>query len=207
MSAQARIRYYLSEQGRLASLKEGGHCRRLQETIGVVDESDLAAFSINDEGLVSFDATVAFYPREVTVPAGTGRMVKTSTGGEEMEWDVVPTWEDLVAIARQVKASLDKIRADAEEDAKLLARIARDFLDHPGDRATTVDRDYVVIAGRRFKNDQPVAAEARQRWTLAWIPTLTLRPNNRSVAEDEAEFLSAQPGDRGGGGGEACREK
>jgi hypothetical protein len=103
MSAQARISYYLSEQGRLASLRQGGHCRRLQETIGVVDESDLAAFSINDEGLVSFDATVAFYPREVTVPAGTGRMVKTSTGGEEMEWDVMPTWEDLVAIARQVK--------------------------------------------------------------------------------------------------------
>lgn len=113
MSAQARIRYYLSEQGRLASLRQGGNCRRLQETIGVVDEGDLAAFSINDEGLVSFDATVTFYPSdvsEVTVPAGTRQMVKTSSGGEEMEWDVVPTWEDLVAVARQVKASLYSLR-------------------------------------------------------------------------------------------------
>jgi putative ABC transport system permease protein len=42
---------------------------------------------------------------------------------------------------------------------------------------------------------------------LAWIPTPTLRPNNRSVAEHEAEFLPAQPGDRGGGGGEARREE
>jgi hypothetical protein len=42
---------------------------------------------------------------------------------------------------------------------------------------------------------------------LAWIPTPTLRPNNRSVAEHEAEFLPAQPGDRGGGGGEARSEE
>jgi hypothetical protein len=49
-----------------------------------------------------------------------------------------------------------------------------------------------------------VTQQARQ---LAWIPTPTLRPNNRSVTEHEAEFLSAQPGDRGGGGGEARSEE
>ena len=44
-------------------------------------------------------------------------------------------------------------------------------------------------------------------YRLAWIPTPTLRPNNCSVAEHEAEFLPAQPGDRGGGGREARGEE
>jgi hypothetical protein len=169
MPLQARIKYLLSEQGRRDSLKKGGNAQRIQEVTGTVANADLECFSVDLEGNVSFDLAGEFDFMEQPsrdFPSNKGRWVRKGEGYivEEVQWDVVPSWEDLVAIARQFKRDHDQSAAYQAEQLKETEAIGNAFLKDPNARATTVAKDHVVIDGRRFEGFTPVVNTARKRW-------------------------------------------
>jgi hypothetical protein len=157
------IRYFLSEQGRRESLRQGGDGRRIQEVTGVGVDADLDAFTVNDDGEVSFDLTDLhgcdpdFNPR-ILPPASKGRFQKG-----EILWDVVPGWDDLLVVVRGFKAELDEIDAYYREHQNQLEAIAREFLNDPTARPEQLNRESVKIKGESFYGDHPVVAEAKQR--------------------------------------------
>ncbi len=60
MIQEARITYQLSESGRKDSLRKGGDGKRRQFETGVVaNPKDIDLFVVDDEGNVTFDASIA----------------------------------------------------------------------------------------------------------------------------------------------------
>jgi hypothetical protein len=167
MPVQARIKYLLSEQGRRDSLRRGGNGRHIQEVRGPVDDTDLDVFQVDDDGNAFFDATSLEYdPSDppAIVPASKGRLVTTPVGPDEIHWDVVPSWEDLITVAKGIKAYNDEQAAYEEEDRQLLKHIAEEFINNPSARATSLERDHVIISDRRFEKFTQTYNEARKRW-------------------------------------------
>jgi hypothetical protein len=164
----ASITYLLSETGRRDSRRKGGNGRRVQEMSGFITENDLDAFRVNDEGQVSVDArTLECDPWDTPsiIPAEKGRLVGTASFAvDEIQWDVAPSWEDLLAVARAVKEYAEAMAAEAAEGKKQRDRITQEFIDNPSARATSIERDHVMISGYRFENVEPAAAHARKRW-------------------------------------------
>jgi hypothetical protein len=167
MPIQARITYYLSEMGRRDSLRQGGSGFRVQEEIDFINEPDLEAFHVDEDGQVSFDLTTMhgcdpdFNP-QIRPPASKGRYVSASGA---IEWDIVPSWDDLLAVVRGFKNESDDMEASHLEERAVAHRIAQEFLDDPAARASFVGTDHAVIAGKRFNaRDHPVFYDARKRW-------------------------------------------
>lgn len=173
MNEQARISYYLSEQGRKDSLRQGGDGKRQQFTLGIVSPNDLEVFVVDEDGGISFDATVAPKTFEVDNKhrwALVNKAVsKVSVSVIEVLWDVVPTWDDLLQFARwthDIRKQQDDeqyLEWEAEEAAK--ERAAYAFLADPNARAEKVSEDYVTIAGHDFwSTEERVVVEARARF-------------------------------------------
>lgn len=156
-----------------------------QEYDAVVPPSDLDAFAVSEDGQVKLDLAQTWFPMEdhdFGLPEGKAQWVGMSEHGEEtLQWDVVPTWEDLVATGRQIVAmqarwsDLEKLR---EQE---LREIAERFFADPKARATTIERDYVEIEGNRFRNLEAVNVEARKR--LAADHEETKKANREQLAD------------------------
>jgi hypothetical protein len=170
MNEQARIGYWLSDRGRRDSLRQGGDGKRRQTAVGLItNPDDLELFDVDDEGRVSFDATIApigFEPDAKRHPSFHASA--NGVGGIDVLWDVVPTWDDLLQFARWVH-ELDE-RHDLEREREWEAKqavekaITDKFLADPNARAEKLSEDYVTIAGHDFwSNTDPVVVEARAR--------------------------------------------
>jgi hypothetical protein len=169
MNNQARITYLLSERGRKDSLLKGGDGKRKQIVLGVVsDPADLEIFKVDEEGQASFDAT--------TAPEQTERNDKyhwvligqrDSPGYFEVDWDVVPTWDDLLQFGRWaedvIKQQLTEATIAHEEDLAEEKRVADAFLADPSARADIIEEDSVTIEGHDFWSNE-VVSEAKARW-------------------------------------------
>ena len=167
-SIQARVRYRLSEQGRRESLRQGGDGRALQEVQCVVPDADLDAFTVTEGGSVGLDLAEVYEPvwgPVFEVPADKARWIMIGDeDAQTLEWDVVPSCEDLVATARNMKAAeaqVASVNAGLENQKK---QIGDEFFADPNARATVIEKDYVVVGGHRFKKFHAVGLEARDRW-------------------------------------------
>lgn len=164
----ARVSYLLSEQGRRESLRQGGNGRMLQEFDTVVPQPDLDAFAVSEDGVVTLNLAGYFHPfpgdHDFEAPAKKAHWVNgPSSDSEMLQWDIVPSWEDLVAAGRRIKESNELWAAAAEESENQKEQVAKAFLDNPLARASSLERDYVVIDGTRFKIFEAVAIEAKNR--------------------------------------------
>lgn len=162
----ATVRYYLSEQGRRHSLKQGGNGRRLQEVMNIVPPDELDAFVVNDEGQASFDMTELHgcdpdLNPKILPPASKGRFENG-----EILWDVVPTWEDLLGIVRGFKNECDDMAASYEDQQKKLNGIAEKFLAEPAARPDQLRNDRVKIDGEWFYGAHAALDEAKRRAAL-----------------------------------------
>jgi hypothetical protein len=166
MEIRGQIDYYLSEQGRRDSLLKGGNGHFEQTMFGSINEKDIELFSVDASGLVSFDATTtALFWWKASVPASKGHVVTQENGGvPQIHWDIVPSWEDLLAIARQVKAQNDEMEAEDEAVRTKHEQIGEAFINNPEARATKVEQHHVIVDGKRFGEMHPVWFEARKRW-------------------------------------------
>src|SRR5262245_10971627 len=117
MSVQAQIKYYLSELGRRDSLRKGGDGRQLQTVTGVVADAELDSFSVSEGGEVSFDAVTNFGFGQFSAPKGA-QWVENSNNVTELHWDVVPTLEELLTLARcRMRAEDEFVEHHLERDA------------------------------------------------------------------------------------------
>ncbi len=165
MAVQVRISYFLSQRGRRDSLRKGGDGRRLQQVVGTVGDADLDLFAVDDDGKVRLDAT-CFVPRDFPVPDSARWVRKSLSGPTDLEWDAVPAWADLIAVARAWRQAFEKLTTFLEAEKQQRDSIAQKFFADPTARAERIDRDGVRIAGCEFINDHPAAAEARRRRAL-----------------------------------------
>jgi hypothetical protein len=176
MNEQAEIRYYLSEPGRRDSLRKGGDGRREQREVGpITDPDDLELFKVDEEGGISFDATTAPTHLElgdrrtslnVSAPDKPGAI-----GLIEVEWKVVPSWDDLLQFARWVQnvrdQHLEKQYLECETEEKAAKTVADAFLADPNARAEKITEGGVTIGGLDFyssnEQDEGIVGEARAR--------------------------------------------
>lgn len=62
----------------------------------------------------------------------------------EIQWDVVPSWDDLMDIARQLKQAADDTAAYTAEREKETEQAGQAFLKDPSARATSLAKDHVL---------------------------------------------------------------
>jgi hypothetical protein len=163
VSVQAWIQYYLNERGRRDSLRKGGDGKRLQTVSGDLAVAHVEAFTVDDEGKVYFDATVDFGQLDVQLPLGAHWITYDDSSHIWIEWDAVPSWEDLVAVACRcsVAAKIEEQERQANEEQR--RHVVETFFRDPTARAAAIDRDWVLIEGQRFENTDVAAMEARRR--------------------------------------------
>ncbi len=143
MNEQARISYYLSDRGRRDSLRQGGDGKRQQTAVGLItNPDDLELFDVDDEGRVSFDATVApmsFEPDGKRHPSSHASARVDGLGRIDVLWDVVPTWDDLFQFARWVHDVDDQhtehLVRESEAEKAVMEKVAHDFLADTNARA------------------------------------------------------------------------
>jgi hypothetical protein len=168
MSVEVRIRYLLSEQGRRESLLNGGDGHRIQEVTGDVDESDLACFNVDDDGNAGLDLLGSFhvFSQPALEFSDRARWQDSSHTQHEYEihWDVVPSWDDLMDIARQLKKDADNTAGFAAEREKAKEQAGDAFVKDQRARATSVAKDHVLIGEHRFDRYHPVGMAAHRRW-------------------------------------------
>jgi hypothetical protein len=172
MPVGARITYVLSEQGRRDSLRKGGNGRRVQQVSGAVPDADLDAFIVNENGDVSFDASREFgifdAESDIALPQGKAAWSQVAEDRDLdvcIEWHQVPTWNDLLDIARKLRDAKREQADLVQQQEDERKRAASQFMNDPAARATQLENNYVVIGDRRFdeKNDPLVVREARRR--------------------------------------------
>jgi len=163
MPVQAQIRYYLSEEGRRDSLRNGGDGCRIQTIAGTVANGDLDGFSVSDSGQVSFDMTIDFAPWKFDLPTGAV-WSKSDDNQERLEWYVVPTWDALVTVTKSLARAWEDVARQHDEYEEALKETVRKFLADGALRADRLERDYVRVGKYSFYNDDPTAIEARKRW-------------------------------------------
>ena len=172
MNEQARIGYWLSDRGRRDSLRHGGDGKRQQTAVGLITTpDDLDLFDVDDEGRISFDASVApidFEPDGKRHSSFHAPAKVDGVGRIDVLWDVVPTWHDLLEFARWVHWAAeqhDRARQlEWEAEHAAIKKVTHDFLADPNARAEKLAEDHVTIAGRDFwSNTDPVVVEARAR--------------------------------------------
>jgi hypothetical protein len=169
-----KVIYFLSEQGRRDSLRQGGNGRMRQEVHVVLSDEDLELFAIAEDGTAILDLTkpyqqdISFDVNDPTNPfllsPKNARWTTTAKDDKVfIEWDTVPAWPDLAAVARSEIAHIGDMEAGAAEAEAYIAKKSQEFLDNPKARANRIDRDYVVLGIQRFENNTQVAIEARKR--------------------------------------------
>jgi hypothetical protein len=178
----ATITYRLSRTGQKDSLRKNGDGCREQVATGEVPLDLLDAFVIDADGNVSFDATRApkqakdeKYKMVVTV-ARFGRK------GYDVEWDVYPTWDDLLSYVRwadSVEKELDEATyADYLADERARVEAGHAFMTDPAARPDRVEEDSVRIGGWSFW-ESDIVAEAKRRWAADQADQEEKRQANR----------------------------
>jgi hypothetical protein len=164
---KGRITYYLSESGRRDSLRNGGDGKRLQHQTGLVRSRDLDLFTVDREGQVWYDATDT--PEKYVNEKCSTRVATSGKGASKLviEWDVLPSWEELIEFARWLSAVKQR-EADemaesyfAYQDEKEAAIKA--FLEDPQARASRIDGDSVTIGEYTVSREEPAGIEAHKR--------------------------------------------
>lgn len=142
-SVQGTIKYQLSAKGRRDSLLSGGDGKREQEQSGPVDESILGSFTLADDGSVSYDLAGDIYQvadDEIQLPPACSLVRDFRT---DLYWDKVPTWDDLIAVVREI----DRVTALENE---LTKESAAEFTSNPQARASQINAAWANIGGRYF---------------------------------------------------------
>jgi hypothetical protein len=162
----AQISYLLSDKGRKDSLRQGGDGKLVQRVTGRINEADVDAFDIDDDGNLSFDLTpttiefaCAFNVPDI-LPAHKAEFTKEF----RIVWNVVPAWDDLVEIVKRFKSEFDIQDAAFQESEKRKAQITTAFLADPKARATKLLRTMVQIDGAWFSEGEAAYDEARRRF-------------------------------------------
>lgn len=168
MNTMASISYFLSERGRRESLRKGGDGKRQQTASDLPDPADLEFFAVDQDGHVSFDATTAAEQFEEDDKRRCSLVTTRSGSRIEVEWHLIPTWDDLLRFARWTHKLREQQDADMFLDWELTqaeqARIAHEFLADPSARADKLSEDYVTIGGFDFwSSTDAVVVEARAR--------------------------------------------
>lgn len=166
MNVQGRVSYYLSEQGRRESIRQGGDGKRQQSTLGTVQPQDLELFAVDEDGGPSLDATTS--PTSFEADNKHHSISESGTRGYGVEWDAVPSWDDLIQFARwahdvRKKQELeDYLEWESEQAAR--EQLSYAFLADPNARADKISEDYVTIAGHDFwSSKEPAVVEAKAR--------------------------------------------
>ena len=170
MSIAARIKYHLSERGRRDALRQNqSSAHRIQEMDGAIEPGQVDAFSVDEDGRVFFDATVGpfFATNEKWHGFVVNRKVVKARTQYDVEWDIAPSWDDLLEFVESVRQWEKKANEEQAEEAETEERRAREiaeaFLNDPTARASKVAEDYVEIGGETFWGDD-ICAEAKERW-------------------------------------------
>ena len=174
MGITATISYRLSQAGRQDSLRKGGDGKKEQTQIAEVQSNDVELFVVDEDGNASFDATRCVSHVERATDkfhriAVFGR--RQPIGWSEIEWDIAPTWGQLLEFARWVNGV--ELRLAEEHEGSLVAQalevnaeehaVGANFLSDPNARAEKVEEDSVTIAGIDFW-DSKIVEEAKRRW-------------------------------------------
>jgi hypothetical protein len=165
---RVNVRYFLGEKGRRESLRNGGDGKLRQEVWFNVPDDDLDAFPVDEDGAVALDLTSEYddvFGPPFELPAGRAHWRKPKDDAIDvfLHWDVVPTWNDIVDVARAIKKADEGLNELVAKNERDRAEAIKNFLADQSARATAIERDYVVIGGYRFKNTEGVAMQARKR--------------------------------------------
>ena len=177
MEIRGEIHYYLSEQGRRDSLLKGGDGHFKQTMAGSINETDIEMFSVDASGLVFFDATTiptTCWWWVCEPPTTKGRVVAHDNGEAQLHWDIVPSWEDLLSIAREVKDQNDEMQAKREQ-------ITEAFTNDPKARAIKIEQHHVIVDGEKFDVKHPLYVVAHNRWNQ---DQAELKQRNRATLAD-----------------------
>lgn len=169
---QARIFYLLSDQGRKRLLLRGGDGKREQVAWGTPPtDADIDLFKIDSENYVSLDLTTTPFSAMVLSTSYHRKYEELTPGNSRatLLWDIVPTWEDLIAFAREAEAHWAK-EAD-EHDNMALQELAEQqdvearFFADPNARAEKIQEDCVTVGGVDFWGSEttPIIKEALAR--------------------------------------------
>jgi len=169
MGITATISYRLSPQGRQDSLRKGGNGKKEQKQTDEVQPTDIWLFEIDDDGNATFDATRS--PEKFPTDEFHVSSKPDFLGWMDIEWDIAPTWGQLLEFARWVNGV--ELRLAEEHEGSLVAQalevnaeehaVGANFLSDPNARAEKVEEDSVTIAGIDFW-DSKIVEEAKRRW-------------------------------------------
>ena len=169
MEVQARVGYYLSELGRKDSLVKGGDGKREQVLAGfITNPEDLELFEVEENGQVLLYVTKAFVDETDQRYSARTKRPSDLWGRREIEWHIVPSWEDLLSVARSQEERRVQLGVTAKDIAEEEERAAADpavevFLADPTLRAERIEEDWVRIGGHDYWGESLVAVEAKQR--------------------------------------------
>jgi hypothetical protein len=160
------IKYLLSEQGRRESLKSGGNGCRQQEVVGTLpNNAELDAFTVDNDGQAHFDLTKIDgldpdFNSDILPPPEKGQWAD-----DTIVWDIVPSFDDLLRVIRNIKAENDGMQAAYDEHREELQRAAEAFYANPKARAQNISKGYVQIGDKSFYGEEwnALVNEARKR--------------------------------------------
>jgi hypothetical protein len=161
------ISFKLSDRGRKRLLLAGRGSAQEHTFVGEVTEADVDIFEVSPDG-ASLIADVSLVP-DVPPQSDKYQVIGIAGKGCEISWHTVPTWADLMDLARWVRnwhAEQEREEFDAQlADDKRRAEVAAQFLNNTSARAENVPKKGggpVTINGYVF-HDAEVVEEANKR--------------------------------------------
>src|SRR5262245_47727784 len=120
MSIEARITYWLSEDGRRDSLRAGGTGQKVQVQVGAIRPEDIDGFRVDEQGRISLDASSLSEPVKAVISRWSSRglvnLIVSSRDNWRIEWNCVPQWEHLLDFAR-FNRDVTREHDEAQEEA------------------------------------------------------------------------------------------
>lgn len=166
-TVKGQISFKLSDKGRKRLLLAGQGSATEHTFTGEVNEPDVDVFDLSQDGKALI-ADVALLP---DVPPQTSKYQVVGVAGSlyEVQWHVVPTWDDLLDLARwvsswHVKKEREEFEAQLADD-KARVEVAAKFLRDPSARAENVPKKGggpVTVSGYVF-HDAEIVEEANAR--------------------------------------------